>query len=168
METNELPKINMDKSETGCCPKFDPEGWDGQTIVFDNKLFAKATTCSFLHIPLNMTSMYMRVCKKIEDEKASENSFLVLSHDPSPWKGEHFFAVDKDLPGEEMVRLSGTFLTKVFEGPYKNAGKWYKDMGKYVEEQGKKMKKFYCFYTTCPKCCKHYGKNYVIAFAEVE
>jgi len=24
------------------------------------------------------------------------------------------------------------------------------------------------YYTTCPKCAKHYGKNYVVAFAEVQ
>ena len=33
--------------------------------------------------------------------------------------------------------------------------------------QGQQMRKLYFFYTTCPKCIKHYGKNYVVAFAEV-
>ena len=25
-----LPTFNMDISETGCCPRFDPTGWDGE------------------------------------------------------------------------------------------------------------------------------------------
>ena len=37
----------------------------------------------------------------------------------------------------------------------------------YVTAQGQQMRKLYFFYTTCPKCAKHYGKNYVVAFAEV-
>ena len=34
-------------------------------------------------------------------------------------------------------------------------------------QKGKTTKKFYLFYTTCPKCSKYYGKNHVIGFAEV-
>ena len=164
---NELPKMNMEKTETGCCSKFNPEAWDEQTFVFDNKLFVKAKTMSFWHIPLNMGAMFPRIWKKIEQENAIGDSFLVLSCDPSPWKGEHYFAVEKDIPGEEMVRMSGTFLTKVFEGAFKEVGNWMSQMKEYAESKGKTMKKLYFFYTTCPKCAKHYGKNYVVAFAEV-
>lgn len=41
-------------------------------------------------------------------------------------------------------------------------------MEEYVQSQGKKLKTSYFFYTTCPKCLKHYGKNYVVGFAHVE
>lgn len=167
MTINELPKINMDKTETGCCPKFDPQGWDEQTFVFENKLFVKAKTISFLHMPLNIGSVYPKIFKKIETEQAIGNGFVVLSYDPSPWKGEHYFAVTKDIPGEEMTRLSGTYLTKVFEGPFKQARSWMKQMEEYVKSKDKTIKKLYFFYTTCPKCAKHYGKNYVVAFAEI-
>ncbi|MGE5758418.1 MAG: hydrolase [Sideroxydans sp.] len=30
------------------------------------------------------------------------------------------------------------------------------------------MRKLYFYYTTCPKCAKKYGKNYVVILAEVE
>ena len=165
--TNELPKMNMDKMETGCCPRFNPESWDQQTFIFDNKLFVKSKTISFWHIPLNMGAVFPRVWKKIEQENAVGDSFLVLSYDPSPWRGEDYFAVTKDVSGEEMVRLSGTFLAKVFEGSFKEAKNWMKQMDDYVKSKGKTIKKFYFFYTTCPKCAKHYGKNYVVAFAEI-
>jgi len=40
-------------------------------------------------------------------------------------------------------------------------------MKDYVKSKGKKIKELYFYYTTCPKCAKHYGKNYVVAFAQV-
>ena len=40
-------------------------------------------------------------------------------------------------------------------------------MVEYVQSQDKELRKLYFFYTTCPKCAKHYGKNYVVGFAEV-
>ncbi|MBU0577951.1 hypothetical protein KJ742_03330 [Patescibacteria group bacterium] len=167
MDINEIPKINMDDNETGCCPRFDPAPWNDKEFIFDNKLFAKATTINFFHFPLNMGSMYKGSFKKIMDANAMDEAFITLSYDPSPWKGEHYFAVNKDVPGMEMIKLSGVYLSKVFEGPFKDAGKWVKEMGEFVKSKGKEQKKLYFFYTTCPKCAKHYGKNYVVAFGEV-
>ncbi|MFH2097560.1 MAG: hydrolase [bacterium] len=158
----------MDKSETGCCPKFNPEGWDNQAITFDNKKFVKTKVKSFLHMPLNMGSVFKRAMANIEKAQASPpDHYLILSYDVSPWYGYHYLAVTKDVPNEEMATLSGNYLTKVFEGPYQNAGKWAKEMEEYVKTQGKELKKLYFFYTTCPKCLKHFGKNYVVVFAEI-
>lgn len=94
-------------------------------------------------------------------------NFLTLSHDPSPWKAEHYFAVEKDVPQEETIRLSGKYITKVFEGPYSNMRKWMQEMQKFVESKNYKSKKSYFFYTTCPKCTKHYGKNYVVGITQI-
>jgi hypothetical protein len=66
-----------------------------------------------------------------------------------------------------MATLSGNYLTKVFEGPYREAGTWVREMERFVSSAEKQLRKLYFFYTTCPKCAKHYGKNYVVAFAEV-
>lgn len=158
----------MDLSETKCCPKFDPTGWDDQEFIFDNRLFVKVNTFNFLHIPLNMGKALMKGWKKTQEAEADlKDHYLMLSYDPSPWKGEHYMEVAKEVPGIENVRLSGTFLTKVFEGPYKEAGKWVKEMETMVESKGKTLKKLYFFYTTCPKCLKHWGQNYVVGFAEI-
>ncbi len=91
----------------------------------------------------------------------------MLSHDESAWHGEHLFAVSKDVPGADMVHLSGDFLTKVFEGPFSEARRWHGRMEQYVRERGKTPEQVYFFYTTCPRCAKHYGKNYVVAVAKV-
>ena len=169
METNVVPNYDLKDNPTGCCPRFKPEGWDGQDLHFDRKRFVKATTRSLFHIPLNMGRVYPRTFEEIEKAGAyDENDIIILSHDPSPWRGEHFFAVSKDVPGQEIVELSGNYLTRVFEGPFKDAPKWEKELQAYVESRGKRLKKTYFFYTTCPKCAKVYGKNYVVGVGEVE
>ena len=65
------------------------------------------------------------------------------------------------------VKLTGNFLSKVFEGSYKNMKKWVKEMDEYVKSKGKETKRNYFFYPTCPKCSKKYGKNYVVILAEI-
>jgi len=145
------------------------EGWDGQELHFSDKLFVKATTRSILHIPLNMSSVFPRTFAAIEAAQAGNaDNFIVMSHDPSAWKGEHFFSVDRDVPGQEMVRLTGNYLTRVFEGPYKDVRKWENEMAAIVASRGRALKRTYYFYTTCPKCAKQYGSNYVVAVAEVQ
>jgi len=167
-ETNKLPKMNMDTSETGCCPRFEPKGWDNQELQFDHKQFLKTETINLFHIPINMGPVMKKAMKNImEAEASSKDEYLMLSHDPSPWKGEHFIAVEKEVPGANLTTLSGKYLTRVFEGPYKEAKSWTKDMKEMVKSKNKELKKLYFFYTTCPKCAKHYGENYAVGVAEV-
>jgi len=110
-----------------------------------------------------------RMCKKIESVKAmpKPKAFLMLAYDPSPWKSQIYMTVTKNVPGGRTERLSGTFLARVFEGPYQDVPKWFKEMEEYAISKGKIAKRQYFYYTTCPKCAKKYGKNYVVAFAQV-
>ncbi len=73
----------------------------------------------------------------------------------------------KEIPDAENVYFSGTFLSKVYDGPYKDIRVWIKDLEKHVTDQGKTMKQLYFYYATCPKCAKETGHNYVIGFAEL-
>jgi len=65
------------------------------------------------------------------------------------------------------VKFSGTYLTKVFDDPYNDVPKWIKELAPYVVAKGKSVKKWFFYYTTCPKCAKKYGHNYVVTFAKV-
>ena len=169
MEINALPNYDASDNSTNCCPRFNPEGWDEQELHFKDKLFVKANTKSIFHIPLNIGSVYPKTFKAIEDAHAQNmDQFIVLSHDPSAWRGEHLFSVSKEVPGQEMVKMSGDYLTKVFEGPYTNAPKWEKEMQSFAKRKGKQALKTYFYYTTCPKCAKFYGKNYLVAVTEVQ
>jgi len=167
MQENELPKYDMSDNPTDCCPRFNPDGWDDQELHFKDKRFVKAKTKSIMHVPINMGSVFTKTFEAIEGAGAQDSEqFIVLSRNLSPWSSEHYFAVTKDVPGEEMARLSGDYHTKVFEGPYKNAGKWYEELVSSVGGDKNDPPDTFFFYTTCPKCAKYYGKNYVVGLAE--
>jgi hypothetical protein len=163
MKTNETPRYDASVNTTGCCPKFNPEGWDSQELHFKDKRFVKATTHSVMHIPMNMGSVFARVNRHMEDAGASDlDQFIVLSKDVSPWTSEHLFAVSKPVANEEMTTLSGDYVTKLFEGPYSQARTWDEEMRQIARDRNTEPGDVYFFYTTCPKCAKAYGKNYVI------
>lgn len=151
---------------TGCCPPFDPGPWQEKEITWQNKQFVKDHVTSFFHIPLNMGKKVVKNMKLIEAADAKPNQQLMLTDEKSLWGADIYIDVSKSVPGAQMGSLSGTFLTKVFEGPYQNAGKWAKEMKAYVQSRGKTLKKMYFSYTTCPACAKAYGKNYVVLFAQ--
>lgn len=168
MQTNALPVFDMTDNETNCCPRFHPEVWDNQALHFENKPFVRASTVSLFHVPLNVGSVFTRTWEAIRQVHADTGEFLVLSRDDSPWHAEHLFAVARPVPGAEMVHLSGDFVTKVFEGPYSDAPKWCAAMERRVEETGRRLGALYFFYTTCPRCARHYGKNYVVGVAKLQ
>ena len=161
----------MDKlyenSETGCCPRFEPAGWDQQQKLWHDKLFLKDRVNCLFYVPVGFGKMVVKNVEMIKQADTLPDEPLMLCDEKSPWQKDVYIAVAKNVPNAEMTKLSGTFLTKVFEGPYKNAGKWAKQMQAYVKEKGKEAKKMYFSYTTCPKCAKYYGKNYVILLAQV-
>ncbi len=167
MLPNQIPAFDTSDNETNCCPRFKPEPWQNQQLHFDRKPFVRSSTISLFHVPLNMGSVFTHTWDAIKKAHAENGGFLVLSHDESPWHAEHLFAVGKDVPGAEMVHLSGDFMTKVFEGPFSDARKWSAEMKDYVRASGKELDTMYFFYTTCPRCAKHYGKNYVVGVAGV-
>jgi hypothetical protein len=153
-------------SPTGCCEPFNPEPWQEKEIVWNDKLFVKDRVVSFFHIPLNMGSKIVKNIGLIEKAGAKPPYQLMLTDEKSLWGSDIYIDVLKEVPGAQMAKLSGVFLTKVFEGPYQNAAKWAKQMEEYVKNKGKELKKLYFSYTTCPNCAKAYGKNYVVLFAQ--
>lgn len=167
MEINELPVYDSSDNPTGCCPRFHPENWDGQDLHFKDKLFVRARTRSIAHIPLNMGSVFKKTFAAIEKADAlPEKNFVVMSRELSPWRAEHIFAVSREVPGCDTIEVSGDFDTSVFEGPYKNMRHWCDEMKAGVEGTGKSVEETWFFYTTCPRCAKSYGKNYVVGLAQ--
>ena len=152
---------------TGCCDPFDPTPWQNKEITWKDKLFVKDHAISFLHIPLNMGAKIVKNVNLIEKANAKSPYQLMLTDEKSLWGSDIYIDVAKNVPGAQMAMLSGTFFTKVFEGPYQDVGKWAVTMKEYVENKDRKIKKLYFSYTTCPNCAKTYGKNYVVFFAKI-
>jgi len=158
----------MDKmvnNSSGCCPPFNPDGWDGTEHLWQDKLFIKDRVWCFLHIPLNFGKVITRLMGLVQKAGGTIPDNIWLSDHTSKWSMDIYLAVNKEIPGAENVRLSGKFLTKVYEGPYKNTGMWCEDFKKFIASRRQEIKKLYMWYTTCPKCAKFYGKNYVVVVA---
>lgn len=168
MQVNQIPSLGKDNSLTHCCPKFDPEPWDDQTIELKDKPFVRMQTRSFLYMPLNIGKMLTKTWQQITDAKADDKDhFVMLSQDKSAWKGQHYLWVAKPVPGADNVTLTGVYRTKVFEGPYRNIRLWYGQLTQLAKDEGYTVKGIYFYYAYCPKCSKKYGKNYVIGFVQV-
>ncbi len=157
----------MSAENTECCPKFNSELWEDKEIIWEHKLFVKDWVRSMFHIPMNFGAVMKKNVALIEKAHAKSEEMIVLSDENSLWGSDVYIDVTKEVPDAQMVQLSGIFLSKVFEGPYRNMGTWIKEMKLYVEKKGKNLKKLYFYYTTCPKCAKKYGKNYVVLLAQV-
>lgn len=171
MKTTAQATEVMDHSTEVCCPEFDPVPWENKIHIWHDKLFIKDSIPEFFHIPLPNTlkKVISRMWSKAEEAEAAPEmkDFLLLAYDPSPWKGELYLAVTKEVPDVENVKVSGKFISKVFDGPYNGVPKYIKVMDAHLTSLGYKAQKYYFYYTTCPKCAKKYGHNYIVAFAEI-
>ena len=152
---------------TGCCPPFDPRPWQDREIAWHSKPFVKDHVRCLFHVPLNMGRTVMKDMALIDGAHAAVDRPLMLSDEKSPWGADLYIEVKGRVPQASMAYLSGTFLTRVFEGPFLNAGGWAQDMKNFVTARGRTLERLYFGYTTCPKCAKAYGKNYVVMFAQV-
>jgi hypothetical protein len=167
MHTEPTPEL-LSQPSTGCCPPFDPTPWQDQEISWHNKPFVKDHVTCLFHVPLNMGRIVLKDMALIDAADADPAQPMMLSDELSPWGADLYIEVKKLVPGANMAEISGTFLTKVFEGPFRDAPRWVEDMKRYVEAKNRKLERLYFGYTTCPKCAKAYGKNYVVMFAKVE
>lgn len=164
----ELQTTRRSIEPTGCCPPFDPATWNEKDIVWTDKLFVKDHVHSVAHIPLDMGRKVLQNQRLIEVASARPPQGLMLSDETSLWGADIYIDVTKEVPGASMATLSGRFLTKVYEGPFKQAPAWAADMRRHVASKGATIEKLYFCYTTCPRCAKAYGKNYVVLFARLK
>ncbi len=167
METQVLDeKKKMDESV--CCPPFEPTPWDGKIHNWDKRQFIVDHVRTFYFMPLNFGKVMKRLNAKVEEAGADVPDWLCLSDHTSKWNMDVYMEVDKEIPDAHNVTLSGSYYSKVYEGPFKDMGKWSADFANKLKEKGFSNKKCYTWYTTCPKCAKKYGKNYTVFIAELE
>jgi hypothetical protein len=136
-------------------------------VTWQDRPFVKTRVRTVLHIPLGFGRAVTRAKALIDTAGAQSEDNLMLADDVSPWHTDLYIAARSTVPGAQMASLSGTFLTKVYEGPFSSAPRWATDMKLHVERQHRTLEKLYFAYTTCPACAKAYGHNYVVLFAQV-
>lgn len=164
-----LPDTHAPVNETGCCAVPAVDGWNNRLIEFSNEPFIAMETKSVFHIPLNMNRVMRELAAQAGAGGATPapEHILVLSREISPWRTQHLYRVTRPVDNAENVPLNGTFLTRVFEGPYQKAKDWAEELQRMAAENGLETEGIYFFYTTCPSCSEHYGTNYVVGLARV-
>jgi len=153
--------------QTECCRMFDPAPWDGKILEWDSKNFVKDKVCTWMYMPLNFGRVIKKIMKTVEKAEANPLECMCLSDHTSKWNMDIYVEVDHVIPGTDNVMISGKFLSKVYEGDFKDTDKWCKDFEEYARSQSLKVSKWYMWYTTCPKCAKKFGKNYVVILGQV-
>jgi len=159
--------MDQSKHQPECCPKFNPSPWDEKTHEWHGKKFIKDKVFTLFYMPVNFGSVMSRMVKKVEKAGASTPDWLCLSDHTSPWNMDIYLAVGKEVPETSNATISGKFLSKVYEGQFKETGKWMQDFKQFVKAKGHHLHKMYMWYTTCPKCAKKYGKNYVVILGKI-
>jgi len=159
---------NPYNSETGCCPRFDPQPWDNSQRTWQDKMFITGRVKCICHIPLNFGQVIVSMMNTLVGADAlPARPPIMLCDESSSWHTDIYLETAKETPVWQTARLSGEFLTKVFEGPYREMKKFYSQMADYVKSKGRQPEKLYAYYAYCPKCAKHYGKNYIVMVAKV-
>ena len=159
--------VNETKSTAECCPEFDPSNWDDKITLWDNRKFIKENVCTFFYMPINFGNVMKKFNEAVSNVGASIPDGMCLSDHTSKWNMDVYLAVDKELPIVRNIYISGKYYSKVYEGPFKNTGKWHKDFENILKVKGYKCNKIFMWYTTCPKCAKKYGKNYTVIVGEI-
>lgn len=154
--------------EKECCPKFDPDKWEDKIFEWKNKKFIKDKVFCLFYMPINFGGVITKLMGKAEKAGAKIQDNLCLSDHTSKWNMDIYVATDKDVPGTKNVTVSGKFLSRVYEGKFSETGQWCRNFGDYAKRNNILLKKMYMWYTTCPKCAKKYGKNYVVIMSEIE
>jgi hypothetical protein len=159
--------------EKECCPKFNPQKWDGKTLVWKNKSFIMESIPTLFHIPFppmigkKITRM-MNLAEPQKKLSSKSDDTLMLFHDISAFKSEICISVTGEVKGANNANLSGLFMSRTFSGDYSCVAKFIKQMNEYLKKKGKTAKDYYIHYAYCPKCAKKYGNNYMIIFARVK
>jgi len=159
---------NQKETEPVCCPPFDPTLWDDKIFEWTNKKFIKAKIRTFFFIPLNFGQVMRRLDKMVSEAQATVPQWLCLSDHTSKWNMDIYLATDKDIEGAENTTISGKFFSKVYEGHFKDTEKWCKDFENRAKSKNLTTTKMFMWYTTCPKCAKKYGKNYVAILSKIK
>ena len=156
----------MENTEEICCPRFDPSLWDGKTIEWQNKPFIRAKVRTLFFAPLNLGNVMRQTDEAILAAGGKFIDGMALSEHASMWTMWQYLAVDKPIPGLDNVSLCGRFKVRVYEGPFGDTGKWMQDFEAGMAANNQKTARCLMWYTTCPKCAKKYGKNYVAVLGQ--
>ena len=150
-----------------CCPKLVKEDWDRKEVQWKEKPFHKTKYYSLFHIPINFGGVVKKAMEEIASRGLDEEQVMMFSKEDSMFSSTLLLSLRGDAEDLETVKLSGRYISMIFENGYRQTSKWIGKVRRYVEEQDKVAKELLFWYVTCPRCAKKYGKTQTVIFAKV-
>jgi len=74
-----------------------------------------------------------------------------------------FIELAREVPGAEMVKLNGVLLSACLRRALRAA-----QTRREVVRSGERLERLYFAWTTCSRCARAHGHNYVIVFAPIQ
>ena len=150
-----------------CCPKLIKGDWDKKEVQWKEKPFYKTKYYSLFHIPINFGGVVRKAMEEITSRGLDEEPVMMFSKEDSMFSATLLISLRRDAKDLETVKLSGRYISMIFENGYRQTSKWVGEVRRYVEGQGKVAKELLFWYVTCPRCAKKYGKTQTVIFTKV-
>gem|GEM_PF-227136 len=162
-------KEKKPRAKDQCCKDIDLGKWHLKKVKWRRKPFYVVRYGTFFHIPLGigkaMTDGMSAVTKKYHTAYPE----LWLSKDTGMFSAKMMFAVDRASTSDpEIEELTGTFVSRGFQGPYSQIGNFVRVFREQVmQKYGKKPMELYFWYANCPKCAKKQGGPKTVIFGRI-
>jgi len=117
--------LEEQNKEEVCCPRLNSELWNEKIFEWKNKKFVKASVFTLFFMPINFGAVISKLMGKAGKYMSKES--MCLSDHTSKWNMDIYVVVDKEVEGLDNVSLGGKFLSKVYEGNFKDTGIWCQD-----------------------------------------
>lgn len=151
-----------------CCVRMNSREWDLKQHVWKREPFFVVKHGLFFHIPINFGGIVKTAMDQLEKTYKPEYPFMMLERELNWFTGKLMVALKKPAKGPDVEYLSGTFISKVFNGPYNRLGPAVQELAEHVrKKRGARPTEFYFWYTVCPRCAKKLGGYQTIIFARM-
>src|SRR5512145_855964 len=137
------PNDMKEKDKAVCCPPFEPASWEDKLMEWKDKRFIKDSVFTMFYMPITFGKVMKRLNKKVTAANATMPDWLCLSDHTSKWNMDVYLAVDKEIPNASNVTLSGKLYSKVYEGNFKDTGKWCSDFESVIKTKGLGINKWF-------------------------
>lgn len=152
-----------------CCKDIDISKWRLKKLVWKRKPFYVVKYGSFFHIPIGIGKAMVKGMETVSKKYSTPYPELWLSKETGLFSAKMMFAVDNASTSDpDIEELTGTFVTRGFQGPYKSMGNFIRVFIEQVRQKyGKKPSELYFWYANCPKCAKKQGGPKIVIFGRI-
>jgi hypothetical protein len=162
-------KASKSRMHDVCCEDIDLSKWKLRRIVWKRKPFYVVRHGSFFHIPIGFGKAIIGGLEIVKKKYYTPSPEFVLSKETGWFSAKMMFPVNKASTSDPNIEeLTGTFVTRGFQGSYSQMGNFIRVFNEQVKQKfGKKPSELYFWYANCPKCAPKQGGPKIIIFGRI-